>query len=253
MLINTQGIILRETKFQEADKILTIFTRKNGKLQAIAKGARRPKSQLIASTQVFCFSDFVLYKGKNMYNISQGEVVNSFYSLREDLNKLANATYIIELVNAGITEEEPNEILFRLILKTLTVLSFMEEDYAKLVRAFELKYISFLGYKPQLELCVMCHNEPGDKMKFSIEHGGIICEKCIHKDIFGEAMDKEALKTMKLLLYSELDKLHKLTISRHILQRIENILIKYIMVHTDKKIFKSLNFLKAIQKNNGGV
>jgi DNA repair protein RecO (recombination protein O) len=247
MLINTEGIVLKQVKYNESDKILTIFSKKNGKIQAIAKGARRPRSPLLSSTQVFCHSNFVIYKGKNMYNISQGEVLNSFYSLREDLKKLAYATYIIELIDTAVIEEEPNDKLFGLTLKTLKLLSKMASGYKKLVLAFEIKYISFLGYKPHIERCVGCSSIPKGRMKFSITDGGIICEKCIKKGVIGEDIDITTLDAMRFLLYNELDKLNSLQINDRVIEKIEYILLKYIKSHVDKKHFKSLDFLKTIE------
>ena len=133
MHIKTQGIVLRQTSFKDTDKILTIFCRENGKINAMAKGAKRTKSPIMGSTQMFCYSDFVLFKGRNFYHINQGEVLNSFYSLREDLFKLAYGSYILEIVEAGITEGESNETIFLLVLKTLKTLSLMEGDFLKLL------------------------------------------------------------------------------------------------------------------------
>ncbi|EOD01871.1 DNA repair protein RecO [Caldisalinibacter kiritimatiensis] len=247
MLANIQGIVLRQTKYKDSDKILTIFTRENGKIQAIAKGARKPRSSLIASTQVFCYSNFIMYKGKSMYNINQGEVINSFYSLREDLQKLGYATYLMELTDFALAEEEPNERLFGLLIKTLKLLSKLPKNYEKLIRAFEIKYISFIGYRPYIDRCVFCNDAPVGKLKFSITDGGVICEKCSHKVKFAENIDSSTLNAMRLLLYSELDKLDDLEIDKKTMQRIQEILIKYILEHIDKRNFRSLDFLRAIE------
>ncbi|RKD34724.1 DNA repair protein RecO [Thermohalobacter berrensis] len=247
MLVKTEGIVLRQTKFQDTDKILTIFSRKNGKIQAIAKGARKPKSSLISSTQVFCYSDFILYKGRNFYHINQGEVIDTFYSLREDLNKLAYATYLIELVDSGITEEESNEKIFQLLLKTLKIFEVLDRDYEKFVRAFELKYISFLGYKPEVKKCILCNKDLIGKMKFSITNGGILCKECIEKGITGENITKEIQEILEFLLYSKLEELHDYKIKPENMIIIERILKNYLMTYIDKRDFKSLDFIKSIK------
>src|SRR5690554_1201034 len=104
MLITTEGFVLKNRKYRETDSILTIFTRKVGKINAIAKGARRPKSNLLAGIQPFCYSEFVLYKGRNLYTVSQCDSKEIFYPLREDLKKLSYASYLMELVEAVIVE-----------------------------------------------------------------------------------------------------------------------------------------------------
>ncbi len=246
MLQKTQGIILRQTKFNEADKILTVFSKDNGKITAIAKGARKTKSQLMASTQVFCYSNFVLYKGKNFYHINQGEILNSFYSLREDIYKLAYGTYILEIVESGIVEQEENEKLFLLVLKTLKILSLEEKDHLKLLLAFILKFLSFIGYKPHLRSCVMCNKKLMGKIKFSITLGGALCSECFTKDIYSKSIDIEILKVMDKLLYCKLDELDELNVHDDVLLKIDSIMTKYLLTHVDKKSFKALDFIKSI-------
>ncbi len=248
MQIKTQGIVLRQTNFKDSDKILTLFCRENGKINAIAKGARRTKSPFIGSTQIFCYSDFVLYKGRNFYHINQGEVLNSFYSLREDLYKLAYGAYILEIVEAGITEGESNEKIFLLVLKTLKTLSLMEEGFLKLILAFQLKFMSFIGYKPHLKSCVICNNSELDEIKFSIYHGGVICSRCKAKVVGGERINKSVIEVMDTLLYAKLDSLDDITVSEDLLFEVEKIVTKFTLSHMDRKSFKSLEFIKSIPK-----
>lgn len=246
MLIKSQGIVLRQVNFKEADKILTIFSRENGKIKAIAKGAKKTKSHLIGSTQVFCYSDFILYSGRSFYHVNNGEVINSFYSLRNDLYKLAYGTYILEIVEAAITEEESNEKVFLLLLKTLKILSIIEEDYTKLVQAFILKFMTFIGYKPHLRSCVVCNNSLMGKIKFNIAQGGALCSQCSGNDRHSEGIDLTTLQAMDKLLYAKLDQLDEVTLSSGTLLNIEKILSRYVLSHIDKKSFKSLDFIKSI-------
>ena len=248
MYIKTQGIVLKQISFKDSDKILTLFCRENGKINAIAKGAKKTKSPFIGITQVFCYSEFVLYKGRNFYHINQGEVLNSFYSLREDLYKLAYGSYILETVEYGITEGESNEKIFLLVLKTLKTLSLMERDFLKLLLAFQLKFMSFIGYKPELKICVICNNSESDKIKFNIAGGGVVCSKCKHLVVGGEKIDKSIINAIDALLYAKLDNLDSIVIPDHILKDIQTIVTKYTLNHLDRKTFKSLDFIKAIPK-----
>ncbi|MTI66003.1 MAG: DNA repair protein RecO [Firmicutes bacterium] len=247
MIVKCEGIVLKQIKFKDNDKILTIFTKDNGKIQAIAKGARKPKSKLIASTQLFCYSNFVAYKGKNFYNINQGEIVESFYPIREDLNKLAYATYVMELVYSATAEEEVNTKLFGLILKTMKLMAFTEIDLLKLIRAFEIKYISFLGYKPHLKNCVNCNGQLNKEIRFSLNYGGILCKKCKRKDKYAFKISTKIFNTLNRLLYCHLDELSKVNIDKESMKKIEKILIKYILKQIDRNNFKSLDFINTLK------
>ncbi len=246
MFVETKGVVIRQTKYSESDKILTIFTKEKGKVQAIAKGARRPKSHLMGSTEIFCYSEFLMYNGKSLYNINQGQIIDSFYSLREDLYKLSYATFILELIDSSVLEEEPNDILFELLVKTLKILSEMKDDYKKLLFAFQIKYISFIGFKPQLNVCVNCSGEINNNLKFDILEGGVVCEKCFTSNFNQLNISSGVIDTMKRLLYTKLEDLDVINISKVEEKKIEEVLIEYIKSHIEKKNFKSLDFLKTL-------
>jgi len=246
MLLKVQGIILKSINFKDSDKILTIFTRERGKIQAIANGVRKPRSKNMASTQVFSLSDLVVYKGRNLYNLNQSEIINSYYPLRDDLNKLSYASYIIELTSAGLIEEEVNTKIFGLLLKTLDII-LKEEKYELITRAFELKFISYLGYRPHLIDCVNCHNELNSNFKFSISNSGVLCEKCKSIDRFSKPLNIETLNIMRFILFTSFDEILKVDIDENILKNIENIMVNFILKHLDKTSFKSLNFIDSLK------
>lgn len=252
MLVKSQGIVLREIKFEETSKILTVFSRKDGKINAIAKGALRPRSPLIACSQIFTYNDYNFFKGRNFYHISQGEVLDSFYSIREDMKRLMWGYYLLELVEYSIVEEEPNEKLFKLLVKGLSVLSKLDRDFLKFVISFEIKAVSFIGYKPRLEKCVACGGDIEGNIRFSAKQGGVICHNCFDTDFYSDEIDLSLLKYMQILLYTPLDNIGEIKIPKDVMFKIHGILVKYILQNIDKNCFKSLNFIKSLE-NNGGI
>ncbi|MBS4535282.1 DNA repair protein RecO [Clostridium sp. D2Q-14] len=247
MLYKLQGIVLKATKLNDSDKIITIFTKEQGKIQAIGKDVRNPKSKLVGSTQVFALSEFILYKGKGLYNINQGEVIKSFYPLREDLKKLAYASYIIELVNSGVIEEESNIKVFGLLEKTLSLI-ISDNRYKQIVRAFELKFISYLGYRPHLINCVNCNNDIIKNVRFSIVHSGLLCENCYNIDKYSKNINLEVVNTMKFLLFSSFEDILKIEVEADILKTLEKLLFSYIAKNINKTNFNSLKFINDVEK-----
>jgi len=102
------GIVLRARDFGEADRIITILDRNLGKLEAVAKGARRTRSRLGGSCQPFSHNHFLLWHGRTLDGVIQCEVVHSFSSLREDLMRLAAASYMAELVDEVVRDHPPS-------------------------------------------------------------------------------------------------------------------------------------------------
>ncbi len=247
MITKTEGIVLKEFRFKETSKILTLYTLKHGKIQAMARGAYRPKSQLIANTQTFSYNEYQLYKGKNFYYINQGDIIDSFYSIRENIDRLMYGSYLLELMDLSTMEEERNEKLFFLLLKGLSVLSKLDRGFVKFILAYELKFISFLGYKPLLDRCVNCGSKDLSIIKFSIEKGGIVCKNCFRQDNFCENMDLNMYKAMKSLLYTPLDEIMYLKIPECTMFKLHAIMEKYILNKIDRKRFNSLIMLKAMK------
>lgn len=246
MLITTEGFILKNTKYGETDSILTIFTRKVGKVSAIAKGARKSKSNLLAGIQPFCYSEFVLYKGRNLYTVSQCDPKEIFYPLREDLTKLSYSAYLMELVEAVITEGQTNNRLFNLLGKTLYLLKKDEIEINTIVRAFEIKLMNYSGFKPQLGSCINCNSNKSSSWKFSSTEGGLLCSSCFSTDPFAMKIGNTTIKLAIYLLTRDMTEIQKLKISDYLNEELKKILRQYILTHINKYSFKSLSIVEKL-------
>ena len=140
----TEGIILKQKNFAEADRILTIYTKHYGKIQAIVKGARRVTSRKAGSLELFNHCSLVLAKGKNLDIISEVEVVNSFRSWRKNLTKVGIAWYLCELVDKLTPEEQENRQVFSLLRDWLAKIGYLNPS--RLVRGFEEELLVELGF-----------------------------------------------------------------------------------------------------------
>jgi len=246
MIIKTEGFVLKNKKMGEADSLLTIFTRKLGKISAVAKGARKPKSQLLAGIQPFCYSEFVIYKGKNLYQVSSCDPKQIFYNIREDIDRLAYGAYILELVEAVITEGQTNNRLFNLMGKTLSILTLEEIQMQTVIRAFELKLLHYSGYKPQFTGCVSCGSKEGKEFRFSVGQGGILCSQCYNEDIYAGKISETTIRLANYLLSKEINEVHKLKINNFLNNELKSLLKKYIMEHINKYHFKSLELVDKL-------
>ncbi|GAB6084851.1 DNA repair protein RecO [Alkaliphilus crotonatoxidans] len=246
MLINTEAFVLKNRKYGETDSMLTLFTRKLGKVNAIAKGARRPKSNLLAGIQPFGYSDFILFKGKSLYTVNQCESKKIFYGIREDLDKLTYGAYVLELIEVVTNEGQTNNRLFNLLEKTLTVL--LERDIVPetIVRAFELKLLAYSGFKPHLRGCVGCGRTQFNTVRFSIEAGGILCPHCFHEDPFAIGVSETTIRLANYLMEKELSEISTLKIKKSLMNELNQLLKKYMMVHINKYQFKSLEMLDKL-------
>ncbi len=247
----TEGIVIKEIRFKETSKILTIFTKELGKVSVMAKGAYKPKSRLIANTQLFSLSDYELYKGRSFYYINDGNILDSFYEIRENIDRIMIGSYFLELIDLSLIEDHPQELIFELLKKGLRVLTSLDGDYLKFLVAYELKFISFLGYRPSLKSCIHCNGPLGALVDFDPINGGVVCENCIRKDLFNYRFTRQDAMDMQELLMAPLDKLDNINIPPKNLFTVHNIMVKYILDKIDRNKFNSLAMYDGILSERG--
>lgn len=180
-IIKTNGIIISENNFGDFDKMLTMLTPGMGKISCVAKGARRPKSTLLAGTQLLCFGEYIMYKGSDTYNINSCEMIEIFYNLRTDWDKLKYATHVTKIIQ-DVTEENENSYkILQLYLNTLYTLSETDKNLDLTISIFKMRLLCILGFKPRIEECVNCKEK--EKLEyFSLRDNGFKCETCSRLD-----------------------------------------------------------------------
>jgi DNA repair protein RecO (recombination protein O) len=158
------------------DKMVTILT-PNGKIGCAAKGARRPKSLLMAGTQFFCFGEYLIFKGNNSYNINSCDTIEIFYNLRTDLDKLNYAVELCKIVDSVTYENQNTYKILQLLLNTLYVISETDKNLDLISSVFKIRLLCLLGFMPKIENCANCHEK--EKIAyFSIVDDGFKCINC---------------------------------------------------------------------------
>ena len=177
----TKGIVLMENNLGDYDKMITLLTPGLGKIRCAAKGARRPKSLLMAGSQFLCFADYSLYKGGDTYNLNSCETIEFFYNIRTDLDKYKYAVHITKII-LDVTNE--NENCFRtlqLFLNTLYTISETDKNLDLVLAIFKIRLMCILGYRPNVEKCSNCGISEDIKY-FSIKDNGVKCSSCGKQD-----------------------------------------------------------------------
>lgn len=201
------GIVIAENNMGDYDKMLTILTPNYGKISCVAKGARRPQSALLASTQLFCFGEYLMYKGTNTYHINSSETIEIFYNLRTDLDKLKYAIHINKIIQ-DVTEENENCYrLLQLFLNTLYTISETEKDKDFVLNVFKLRLLCILGFTPRVVCCTNCR-EDKNLTKFSIKDNGFKCEACGRQDKSCIDMSESAKNAIKFVISAPPKKLY---------------------------------------------
>ncbi len=248
-LYSLEGIVLKARDFSEADQIITLLSDEKGKLSAIAKGVRRPKSSLASGTRPFTHSRFQLWEGRNLDGVSQVEVVEGFSGLREDLELMACASYVTELVDQ-FTSENMGQELFPFLLTMLYVLdNFSDPELA--VRLFELRLFELTGFGLNWQHCTRCDAglEEGSQLQFSPRDGGVLCSDCSEegrqKGRETLALDPGTRSIIRALLRVPLRRLGTIKPSTKQKKQIAEVTKSHIL-HILERRPRSLNFLEDV-------
>jgi len=197
---NVKGIVIAEHNMGDFDKMLTILTPNLGKIEVSAKGSRRSKSQLLSGSQFLCFGDYMLFKGSEVYTMNSCEVIELFYNIRTDLDKLTYASYITRIINDVTTENQNSFNTLKLFLNTLYMISETDKNLDFIVSVFKLRLLKILGYSPEYRQCVSCKSKD-DLFYFSIRDNGLKCSACSKQDT-GSIQISEATKNAIIYILS---------------------------------------------------
>src|SRR3712207_5319759 len=178
-LYRDEGVVLRTQKLGEADRIVTVLTRRHGKVRAVAKGVRRTKSKFGARLEPFSHVDLQLYTGRSLDIVSQAESIRSYGSaICTDYPAYTAGTAVLETAERLTAEErEPSLRLFLLVVGALRALAGAEHEATLVLDAFLLRAMSVAGYEPALTECARCA-APGPHRAFSVPAGGVVCLRC---------------------------------------------------------------------------
>lgn len=217
-IIKTKGIILSESNMNDFDKMLTVLT-PNGKIGCAAKGARRPKSLLMAGTQFLCFGEYMMYQGTSSYHINSCDTIELFYPIRTDLDKLKYAAHITKIIN-DVTDENQNTYrILQLFLNTLYMISETDKDLDFILSIFKLRLLCLLGFTPQIKACTNCKVQE-NITHFSIRDNGFKCEACSKIDKGAIRISDSTKTAMQYIVLADPKKIFSFQISEENLQEL---------------------------------
>lgn len=216
--VKIKGIVISESNMGDFDKMLTILT-PNGKISCSAKGARRPKSQLMAGSQFLCFGDYMMFKSSNTYTINSCEPIEVFYNIRIDYDKLQYAALITKIIQDVVYENQNSYKMLQLYLNTLYVISETNMDLKFILSIFEMRLMCILGFKPRLDKCCICEKE--DVKYFSFRDNGLKCQECSKQDTGTIEISETTKKALKFIEAAPAKKLFSFEINEENKKQLE--------------------------------
>ena len=246
MQFTTEGLVLREQATGESDRVVTLLTRTNGIIRAFAKGTRKLRSRNAAATQVFCYSRFVLFKGRSAYTIDEAETIQMFFGLRREIEKLALAQYFCELALALAPEEDEAQEFLRLFTNGLYYLENGKRPVNIIKPAVEMRSLSLAGYQPNLIGCESCGTFEGGRMFFRLKQGALLCGDCYKADgLFTMELNRSVLSALRHTVYAPFEKLFSFELPERDAALLAESAESYLVSQLERN-FKTLHFYHQI-------
>ena len=248
-VITTEGIILRKYLLRETSYILVVFTKDYGKIRGVLKGVRKPFPQFAGDYEILTRSSITFYRKRNksLDLITGCETVDSFLGVRNDIERLTYANYIIELVDIVAHDYNKNDDLYNLIISGLALLSNSADPLCA-VRVFEFKLLNVLGLGLELDNCVKCSLPSGRSCHLDIPGGGILCTKCSDNTPFHCRVSLGAVNFLRKIKDMPVSRTAQIKVAHSVGKEVERLLAGFLKYHISDNI-RSLAFIKELESH----
>ena len=244
MFQSTKALVLREVRYKEADRILTLLSDTDGRITAKARGALRKSSRTGAATQQLTWAEMTLFGNRGKWTVNEASVIEGFDGLRTDLEAFALGAYFAECLEALSVEDQPDAELLQLGLNSLYALSHRLFAPEKIKAAFELRLMSLAGYEPDLTACAACGREP-ERPLLSLQDGRVYCTACPHG---GDTLPlcPDSLAAMRYILSAPAKKLFSFSIDGEAADRLSWAAEAFLLRQTERR-FGTLEYYKQVR------
>lgn len=246
MFLTTDALVLREVRYKEADRILTILSSDEGKMTVKARGALKKGSRTGAATQQLTFSQLVLFGNRGKWTVNEGSVKEGFEGLRQDLELFSLASYFSECVDAIAPEEQSDAELLQLVLNSLYALSRRMYEPEHIKAAFELRLMSISGFMPELSACSVCGDTEPELPVLLLESGMLSCRSCAPGGGDYVSLCPASLKACRYICSAPPKQLFSFSLDKEAAVRLYNAAERYLLTHMERS-FKTLDYWKQIR------
>ncbi|PWM19945.1 MAG: DNA repair protein RecO [Clostridia bacterium] len=247
MFKTTKALVLREVRYKESDRILTVFTDSDGKLTVRARGALRKGSRTAAATQQLTCSELTLFGSRGRWMVNEAALIEPFPGLREDIGLFALGSYFAECLEALSVEEEPDGAMLQLGLNALFALSRGLYPPERVKAAFEMRLMCLAGYGPNLSACRACGCEEPAEPLLGLEDGSLCCRACRRAgDGTWAALCPGSLAALRYIISAPAKRLFSFRAEGAAGERLADAAERYLLAHAERK-FSTLDYWKKVR------
>ena len=247
---STHALVLRRRDVNDADRVLTVFTPREGKIELLAKGVRKTTSRKAGHVELFTHVTLVVAQARTWDIITEAATVESFRHLRENLDAIAAANYVAELVDNFTDANDDNQPVWDLALFALRALDetakTADASAPNLLRWFDLQLLSLSGFQPQFFHCLSCEEPLQPELNyFSLADGGVFCPRCGSQREGLEPIQPDILKVLRFLQSQPYAAVARVQVRPAVARIVDNLLHRYLASVLETHL-RSPDFLRRV-------
>lgn len=240
MISKFEGIIISETPYGDTSKIINIYTKEHGVIGVMCKGVKSLKSPLRTKTLKYTYGYFhIKYNEKKLSQLIDVDIINNFTNIKNDIILISYLSYITELTNQ-VVKQNDDETIYNLYISTILKIN-EKQNPLTLTNILELKYLDYLGVGLNLDSCIKCGSKK-EIITLDPDEGGYICKNCYQNE---KILDPKSIKLIRMYYLIDINSISDINISEKITNEINYFLDKYYERYTGLYL-KSKDFLKKM-------
>ena len=244
MYLKTEGIVLREVDYNDADKLLDVLTRERGLLTVRARGIRRSGTLRKSACQLLVYAEFTLSENRGRLTVTEAEPIEQFHELREDLELLSLGSYFAQAAQLLAQQDAPDPELLALLLNALYALGKLKKPQALVKSAFELRLACLAGFAPELSGCAVCGALQPDRL--NVSQGVLECAACRGgEDGIRLPLSAGTLAAMRYICACDAKKLYAFSVGAETLRQLGGVTEVYLTTQLEHS-FPTLDFYKSL-------
>lgn len=242
MKFSTDALVLKSADVGESDRVITVLTKDYGVMRAFSNGAKKLRNSKQSATQPLCYSHFTFYQSRDSFIVDDAQSIETFFRLRDDIEKLSLAQYFCELAAELAPEMEHSEQYLKLVLNCLYMLVNEKRSQKFLKAVIELRMLTLAGYMPSLGTCSACGKEPEGDVFFDIYGSCIYCSDCKHS---GEKITAGILNAMRHICAAPPERLFAFELAPASLDKLSKLSERCLSAQTNRN-YRALDFYNRL-------
>ena len=258
------GLVVRETAWGENDKRIVLLTANRGRIPVLAKGARSMRSKYVNTTGLFTYGNFEITERNGYAWLGGASIIEPLWGIRDDIDRLALASYIVDIVGELTGEEEPAEEILRLTLNTLYAIAKNFKSREQIKATYEIRALAMSGYMPDLSGCGLCGKTRSECMYLDIMNGMLECPECMNSFGAKAHPTEEDMRTNRILvplrmptiaaaryiIEAPVEKVLSVLLSAEVITELGHFGETYAIHHLEKRL-ASLDFYYDVTRGTG--